>query len=54
MLNKKRNAKKVNKEQIKIRKIYSNVGYCSLKFVYMLMHTQNLNEKQKVKTKYTC
>ena len=49
MLNEKRNAKKVNKEKVKVCKIYRNVGYGSLTFVYILMHMQKLNENYKLK-----
>ena len=35
MLNEKENARKVNKEQVKIRKFNFNVDYSSLTFVHM-------------------
>ena len=49
MLNEMRNARKVNKEQVKMRKIYRNVDYGRLTFVYNFVQLQKLNEKQNTK-----
>ena len=42
-----KNARKVNKELVKIRKIDRNVSYGSLTLVYILVHTIKLNKKAK-------